>query len=71
MGDIGKPERIVEDEPISWPDEEPLTVPAPEPAEPVPAGARAGASASTISRGSPGPFAPVPPGVDSSAARGR
>ncbi|OHV28786.1 hypothetical protein [Pseudofrankia sp. EUN1h] len=46
MGDIGKPERIVEDEPISWPDEEPLTVPAEplQPAEPVPAGATTGAS---------------------------
>jgi hypothetical protein len=28
MGDIGKPERIVEDEPIAWPDEEPLSIPA-------------------------------------------
>jgi hypothetical protein len=39
MGDIGRPERIVEDEPISWPDEEPLTIPV-EPArtpEPAPA----------------------------------
>jgi len=44
MGDIGKPERIVEDEPISWPDQEPLTVPAEPlvPAEPVPAGAALG-----------------------------
>lgn len=41
MGDIGKPEKIIEDEPISWPDEEPLAVPtrpAREPAtEPAPA----------------------------------
>ncbi|WP_255545252.1 MULTISPECIES: hypothetical protein [unclassified Frankia] len=37
MGDIGKPERIVEDEPISWPDEEPLTVPALPEREPEPA----------------------------------
>ncbi|WP_255361215.1 MULTISPECIES: hypothetical protein [unclassified Frankia] len=40
MGDVGRPERIVEDEPISFPDSEPLTIPvpaAPEPdLEPVP-----------------------------------
>ncbi|MCK9875655.1 hypothetical protein MXD59_07700 [Frankia sp. Ag45/Mut15] len=28
MGDVGKPERIVEDEPLSFPDAEPLTIPA-------------------------------------------
>jgi hypothetical protein len=39
MGDIGKPERIVEDEPISWPDEEPLTVPLAPEREPEPAAA--------------------------------
>ncbi len=42
MANVGEPVRIVEDEPISWPDEEPLAVPVPagpeaEP-EPVPAG---------------------------------
>ncbi|ETA02267.1 hypothetical protein ThrDRAFT_01377 [Frankia casuarinae] len=40
VGDVGRPERIVEDEPISFPDSEPLTIPvpaAPEPdLEPVP-----------------------------------
>ncbi|OHV27956.1 hypothetical protein BBK14_18495 [Parafrankia soli] len=35
MGDVGKPERIVEDEPIGFPDEEPLTAPAPVPAPPA------------------------------------
>ncbi|WP_255346954.1 MULTISPECIES: hypothetical protein [unclassified Frankia] len=32
---MGKPERIVEDEPISFPDAEPLTIPA-VPAAPAP-----------------------------------
>ncbi|MCL9762026.1 hypothetical protein [Frankia sp. AiPa1] len=37
MGDVGKPERIVEDEPLSFPDAEPLTIPAvpATPAEPA------------------------------------
>lgn len=35
MGDVGKPERIVEDEPIGFPDEEPLTAPVPVPAPPA------------------------------------
>jgi hypothetical protein len=33
MSDVGEPRRIVEDEPLAWPDEEPLTIP--EPAAPV------------------------------------
>ncbi|WP_198955674.1 MULTISPECIES: hypothetical protein [unclassified Frankia] len=37
MGDVGKPERIVEDEPIGFPDEEPLTAPVHVPARPEPA----------------------------------
>ncbi|CAO5237006.1 hypothetical protein [Frankia sp. AgKG'84/4] len=36
MGDVGKPERIVEDEPISFPDAEPFTIPAPAPSIPTP-----------------------------------
>ncbi|MCK9901710.1 hypothetical protein CC117_08905 [Parafrankia colletiae] len=36
MGDVGKPERIVEDEPIGFPDEEPLTAPGPVPTLPAP-----------------------------------
>ncbi|WP_018500339.1 hypothetical protein [Parafrankia discariae] len=35
MGDVGKPERIVEDEPIGFPEQEPLTAPAPVPAPPA------------------------------------
>jgi hypothetical protein len=42
MGDIGRPERVVEDEPISWPDEEPLTIPAPAPPTPETAPAAPG-----------------------------
>ncbi len=36
MGDVGEPERIVEDEPISFPDAEPFTIPAPAPSVPTP-----------------------------------
>ena len=36
MGDVGKPERIVEDEPITFPDAEPLTAPVPVTPAPTP-----------------------------------
>jgi hypothetical protein len=38
MSDVGQPRRVVEDEPLAWPDEEPLTVPEPAPParEPAP-----------------------------------
>jgi hypothetical protein len=40
VSDVGEPLRIVEDEPISWPDEEPLAVPTePQPAA-VPSSSR-------------------------------
>jgi len=69
VGDLGKPERIVEDEPISFPDAEPLAVPVP--AEPIqtPAEAPAGEGtgrAGTVIRGpapdqhSEGPEPPRP-----------
>jgi hypothetical protein len=36
MSDVGAPKRIVEDEPISWPDAEPLIVPVPATPETTP-----------------------------------
>jgi hypothetical protein len=35
MSDVGQPRRIVEDEPLAWPDEEPLTIPEPAAPDPV------------------------------------
>jgi hypothetical protein len=35
MADVGEPLRIVEDEPIAWPDEEPLSIPEPARTEPA------------------------------------
>lgn len=37
MSDVGEPLRIIEDEPISWPDDEPLAVPVPVTPEAEPA----------------------------------